>query len=67
MRLVVDSEHLGDGLSHNADSGKLRGGTAGLLGDAKLRELKLEVVELFLEIGLRLVAKFVNLDPGCKL
>jgi hypothetical protein len=60
--LVVDSENTGNGLSYEANLGKLGGGTVGDLGHAELRKLKLEVVELAQELALGLLAKFVRLN-----
>lgn len=45
--------------------GELVGGAAGDLGDAEEGELRLEVLELTLEVRLVLPPQLVHLDPGC--
>lgn len=49
----------------NVHLGELVGGTAGDLGDTEEGELRLEVLELALQLRLVLPPQLVHLDPGC--
>jgi len=62
LLLVHDDVNAGDGLPDDADLGELGGGSSSHLGDAKLSELGLEIIELLGEVFLLLLAKLGALD-----
>lgn len=66
-RLLLLRDHREDprdrGTNH-LDLGELVGGTAGDLGDTEEGELRLEVLELALQLRLVLPPQLVHLDPG---
>ena len=65
LGLVDDRQHARNVLAGRADLHQLGSRTASDLRDAQRRKLRLEVVELLQELGLRLCAQFGGLDLGC--
>lgn len=64
LSLVDDGEHTGDRFANNSDLGELGGGSTGDFGDAQLRQLHLEVVQLLEQLLLLLAAQVPGLDLG---
>jgi len=56
---IQDSQHSGNGTTHNFDFAQLRGCSAGLFGNTQLREFHLQSIQLLEKLCLRLFTNFV--------